>query len=243
MNEATASDIAASKADEATYSVTYTAENGTVTGSIESGASVTAGTQLTLTATADSGYSFSYWTVNGVKAGTDKELTITVTENTQVEAVFTENSSSSGSGSSSSSGSSYVVSAPSAKNGDVSVSPKNAKAGDTVTITVTPDNGYELGSISAKDANGNTLKLTDKGSGKYTFTMPASKVIVSAEFTAVQTTPAFADVASGAYYADAVDWAVKNGITNGTSEGIFSPNAVCTRGQIVTFLYRQYQGK
>ena len=53
----------------------------------------------------------------------------------------------------------------------------------------------------------------------------------------------FLHVPASAFCAAAVEWAVKNGITNGTSEGIFSPNAVCTRGQIVTFLYRQYQGK
>ena len=74
------------------------------------------------------------------------------------------------------------MSVPNTKNGDVTVSPKTAKKGDTVTITVTPDKGYELDTIAVKDANGNTMKLTDKGNGKYTFTMPGSKVTVSAEF-------------------------------------------------------------
>ena len=239
VNEATASDIAASKADEATYSVTYTAENGTVTGSIESGASVTAGTQLTLTATADSGYSFDHWTVNGAEAGKDAQLIVTITDDTQIVAVFTKNGSSSGSSSSGSSSSrTYSVTVEDSQNGTVTASPKRAEKGDTVSVTASANSGYELGSISAKDANGNTLKLTDKGSGKYTFTMPASKVTVSAEFTAVQTTPAFADVASGAYYADAVDWAVKNGITNGKANGLFGSNDPCTRAQIVTFLWR-----
>ena len=239
VNEATASDIAASKADEATYSVTYTAENGTVTGSIESGASVTAGTQLTLTATADSGYSFDHWTVNGAEAGKDAQLIVTITDDTQIVAVFTKNGSSSGGSSSGSSSSrTYSVTVEDSQNGTVTASPKRAEKGDTVSVTASANSGYELGSISAKDANGNTLKLTDKGSGKYTFTMPASKVTVSAEFTAVQTTPAFADVASGAYYADAVDWAVKNGITNGKANGLFGSNDLCTRAQIVTFLWR-----
>ena len=239
VNEATASDIAASKADEATYSVTYTAENGTVTGSIESGASVTAGTQLTLTATADSGYSFDHWTVNGAEAGKDAQLIVTITDDTQIVAVFTKNGSSSGGSSSGSSSSrTYSVTVEDSQNGTVTASPKRAEKGDTVSVTASANSGYELGTISAKDANGNTLKLTDKGSGKYTFTMPASKVTVSAEFTAVQTTPAFADVASGAYYADAVDWAVKNGITNGKANGLFGSNDPCTRAQIVTFLWR-----
>ena len=145
---------------------------------------------------------------------------------------------SSGGGSSSSSGSSYAVSVPNTKNGDVTVSPKTAKKGDTVTITVTPDKGYELDTIAVKDANGNTVKLTDKGNGKYTFTMPGSKVTVSAEFVEEQVASSFADVPTDAYYAKAVEWAVENGITNGKANGLFGSNDPCTRGQIVTFLWR-----
>ena len=141
-------------------------------------------------------------------------------------------------GSSSSSDRSYAVSVPSAKNGDVTVSPKNASKGDRVTITVTPDKGYELDSLTVKDASGNKLKLTDKGNGKYTFTMPGSKVTVSAEFVEEQADSTFTDVAVDAYYADAVAWAVKNGITNGKGNGLFGSNDPCTRGQIVTFLWR-----
>ena len=145
---------------------------------------------------------------------------------------------SSGGGSSSGSGRSYAVSAPSTKNGDVTVSPKNASKGDRVTITVTPDKGYELDSLTVKDASGNKLKLTDKGNGKYTFTMPGSKVTVSAEFVEEQAASIFADVPADAYYAKAVEWAVKRGITNGKANGLFGSNDPCTRGQIVTFLWR-----
>ena len=145
---------------------------------------------------------------------------------------------SSGGGSSSSSGSSYAVSVPNTKNGDVTVSPETAKKGDTVTITVTPDKGHELDTIAVKDANGNTVKLTDKGNGKYTFTMPGSKVTVSAEFVEEQAASIFADVPADAYYAKAVEWAVKTGITNGKANGLFGSNDPCTRAQIVTFLWR-----
>ena len=144
----------------------------------------------------------------------------------------------SSSGGSSSSGRSYAVSAPSTKNGDVTVSPKNASKGDRVTVTVTPDKGYELDSLTVKDASGNKLKLTDKGNGKYTFTMPGSKVTVSAEFVEEQAASIFADVPADAYYAKAVEWAVKKGITNGKANGLFGSNDPCTRGQIVTFLWR-----
>ena len=142
------------------------------------------------------------------------------------------------SGSSSSSGSSYAVSVPSAKNGDVTVSPKNASKGDRVTVTVKPDSGYEVGSVTVLDSKGNELKLTDKGNGKYTFTMPGSKVTVSAEFVEEQAASIFADVPADVYYAKAVEWAVKKGITNGKANGLFGSNDPCTRGQIVTFLWR-----
>ena len=144
----------------------------------------------------------------------------------------------SSSGGSSSSDRSYAVTAPSTKNGDVTVSPKNASKGDRVTITVTPDKGYELDKLTVKDASGNKLKLTDKGNGKYTFTMPGSKVTVSAEFVEEQAASIFADVPTDAYYAKAVEWAVKKGITNGKANGLFGSNDPCTRGQIVTFLWR-----
>ena len=147
-------------------------------------------------------------------------------------------SGSSSSGSSSGSGSSYAVSAPSAKNGDVTVSPKNASKGDRVTITVKPDSGYEVGSVTVLDSKGNELKLTDKGDGKYTFTMPGSKVTVTAEFVEEQAASIFADVPADVYYAKAVEWAVKKGITNGKANGLFGSNDPCTRGQIVTFLWR-----
>ena len=144
---------------------------------------------------------------------------------------------SSGGGSSSSSRR-YDVSAPSVKHGDVTVSPKNASKGDTVTITVKPDAGYVLGSLEVKDANGNTLSLTDKGNGKYTFTMPASKVEIKATFVKEVETSPFSDVSTSAYYYEAVKWAQEKGITGGIGNGLFGPNQPCTRAQIVTFLWR-----
>ena len=172
-----------------------------------------------------------------VKATGYQDLAFTL----EVPKQSNHSSGSSGSasgGSSSSSGSSYAVSAPSAKNGDVTVSTKNASKGDRVTITVTPDKGYELDKLTVKDASGNKLKLTDKGNGKYTFTMPGSKVTVSTEFVEEQAASIFADVPADAYYAKAVEWAQKLGITNGKTDALFGSNDPCTRGQIVTFLWR-----
>lgn len=172
-----------------------------------------------------------------------------------VSSSFTvQSASGGGSGSSGSSGSSYGVTANSSENGTVTVSAKNADRGDTVTVIVKPDSGYELDSITVKEADGSTVKLTDKGNGQYTFIMPASKVTVDAGFVKsdqpntinfenVSVKAYYADVSANAYYADAVAWAVQKGITSGTTATTFSPNADCTRAQIVTFLYRDYQGK
>ena len=143
----------------------------------------------------------------------------------------------SSSGGSSSSSRRYDVSAPSVKHGNVTVSPKTASKGDTVTITVKPDSGYELDTLTVKDASGSKIKVKDKGDGKFTFTMPASKVTVSAEFAEIETLD-FADVSTDAYYYEAVKWAAKKGITGGTGDGNFNPNGSCTRAHIVTFLWR-----
>ena len=134
----------------------------------------------------------------------------------------------------------YPVNTPNkTENGTVTVSPRYAERGDTVTITVKPDDGFKLDELTVIDKNGNELKLTDKGNGKYTFKMPAGKVTVSATFAAEKTAADyFADVPANSYYADAVLWAAKNGITGGIGNGLFGPNQPCTRAQIVTFLWR-----
>lgn len=152
--------------------------------------------------------------------------------------VSTAKRSSGGSSSSGSSGSSYAVSAPSTKNGDVTVSPKNASKGDRVTVTVKPDSDYEVGSVTVLDSKGNELKLTDKGNGKYTFTMPGGKVEVKATFVKAGEASPFVDVPANSYYFDAVKWAQKLGITNGKTDALFGSSDPCTRGQIVTFLWR-----
>ena len=193
----------------------------------------------------------------------------------------------------------YSVTAGQGEHGSVTVSPRYANKGDTVTITVKPDSGYVLETLTAMDKSGSELKLTDKGGGKYTFTMPGSKVEVKATFmednsilnffydvpndsfyyeavkwaagkniasgvgnhlfapdlpcTRAQIVTflwraagspepknvgSFSDVPASAYYAKAVAWAVENGITTGTGDGMFSPDAVCTRAQAVSFLWR-----
>ena len=148
-------------------------------------------------------------------------------------------SSSGGSSSGGSSSPNYPVTTPGkTENGTVTVSPRSAEKGDTVTITVKPDSGYQLDDLTVTDKNGNELKLTDKGNGKYTFTMPAGKVEINTAFVKEVETSPFSDVSASNYYYEAVKWAQEKGITGGIGNGLFGSNQPCTRGQIVTFLWR-----
>ena len=132
----------------------------------------------------------------------------------------------------------YAVSAPTAENGKIAVSPRYAERGERVTVTLTPDEGYELESLTVTDSRGNELTLTDKGDGRYTFTMPARRVEIKASFVETVEVSPFADVAIDAYCYEAVRWAVKNGITDGVGNDRFAPEQSCTRAQIVTFFWR-----
>ena len=166
--------------------------------------------------------------------------TMSVSEDGTYTFTHTGGGSSSGGGGGSSSGTN-AVSVAAADNGSVSVSPRNASEGATVIITVKPDTGYELDSLTVTDADGNNVSLTKKSDTQYTFTMPDSKVTVKATFTEITEQPAdlpFGDIASSAWYAEAVRYVYENGMMNGTSANTFSPNATTNRAMIVTILHR-----
>ena len=192
---------------------------------------VASGTTITLPTPRRSGYTFNGW-YDGSKfyaAGASYTVSATVTLNASWSYI--------------SSGSSYdptySVTVDKTKNGSVTVSPKNASKGDTVTVTVKPDSGYVLETLTVTDKNGNELTLKDKGDGKYTFTMPSGKVEVKATFMEDNSMlNFFYDVPNDAYFYEAVKWAVKNGITTGVGNNLFAPEQPCTRAQIVTFLWR-----
>ena len=157
-------------------------------------------------------------------------------EITQAQTVIPKRQSSGGGSGGSSS---YPITVPGkTENGTVTVSPRSAEKGDTVTITVKPDSGYQLDDLAVTDKNGKELKLTDKGNGKYTFTMPSGKAKINATFTKEAEPSPFSDVSTSAYYYEAVKWAQEKGITGGIGNGLFGPNRPCTRAQIVTFLWR-----
>ena len=145
----------------------------------------------------------------------------------------------SGGGSSSSSSGDYTVSVENSKHGTVTVSPKRADKGDTVTITVKPDNGYELDELTVTDKDGDTVKLQSKGGNKYTFTMPGSKVTVEATFTLEkEENLPFADVAEDYWAVEEITWAYENGYMNGVSAERFAPGSTVTRQQLWMVLAR-----
>ena len=190
-------------------------------------------TTAVYTATRSGSYSFDGW-YTAASGGTKITTDSVFSKNTTVYAHWTYTGGSSSGGGVST----YAITVDSAKNGDVTSSHKNAAKGTTITLTVEPDKGYTLETITATDASGNKLKLTEKD-GKYTFTMPASKVTVKATFMEDNSMlNFFVDVPADAYYYDAVLWAAEEGITGGVDATHFAPNATCTRAQAVTFLWR-----
>lgn len=216
-----------------TYTVTFETSGGRAVDpvTVDAGSTVTKPADPT-----KSGYTFGGWYKDSTLQTPWDFANGTVTADTTLYAKWTANPPAP---SYDDSDPTYAVSAPAAENGSVTVSPKNASAGSTLTITVKPDSGYVLETISATDRNGNDLKLTDRGNGKYTFTMPGSRVEVKVTFMEDNSIlNFFYDVPNGAYYYDAVKWAVDNGITGGVGNSLFAPNQPCTRGQIVTFLWR-----
>ena len=170
------------------------------------------------------------WYLYGDDGGDDVTIP-DPTPNPDVDDSNSSNSSDSGD---------YLITIDRISGGRITVQPGRADKGDTVTITVYPNDGYKLDELVVTDKNGDAVQLTDKGGDKYIFTMPAGKVNVKANFVLEieKEILTFTDVSENAYYYDAVAWAVENGITNGTSATTFGPDISCTRAQMVTFLWR-----
>ncbi|MCD8100415.1 MAG: S-layer homology domain-containing protein, partial [Oscillospiraceae bacterium] len=151
--------------------------------------------------------------------------------------LWKSSSSGSSSGGSSSSSSTSSISSTSAEGGTVSFSSTSAAAGRTVTVTVTPDEGYVLASLTVTDADGNTIEVTDNGNGTYSFTMPSSEVTVTPVF-AEENCPSepYTDVDTSKWYHSAIDYALNNGYFSGTSATTFEPDASMTRAMFVQVL-------
>lgn len=221
------------------YAVTV---NGSYDAQNSGAGSYAAGSVVAVSAGSRSGYTFNGWTSGSNVVFDDPNAEETTFIMPDGSVTVTANWSRDGGSSSSGrddSDPSYAVGIPDkTENGSVSVSPKNARQGDRVTVTVKPDAGYELDSLKVLDKDGKELELTDKGDGRFTFIMPAGKVEVKATFTEEVKISPFRDVPTDAYYYEAVKWAQKKGITGGIGNDLFGPYQPCTRAQIVTFLWR-----
>ena len=187
------------------------------------------------------GHIFEGWytaQAGGEKVRVDRAYTAPTTLYAHWTRIGSSDGGSSSGGSSSSP--TYSITAPDkTENGSVTVDAKSAKRGSSVTITVTPDKGYTLETLTVLDKDGKEISVTKKSDTQYTFTMPSGKVEVKARFMEDNSMlNYFVDVKAEDYYYDAVLWAAEKGITSGTDAVHFSPSAPCTRAQIVTFLWR-----
>ena len=130
----------------------------------------------------------------------------------------------------------YSVKVAAAENGSVTSNRRTATRGQTVTLTVAPEAGCQLDTLTVTDRSGNAVELTDKGNGTYTFKMPASKVTVTATF---KKAPVFTDAGENNWYTAAILWAAEKGVAlDEDGSGLFRPMDNCTRADMVTFLWR-----
>lgn len=129
----------------------------------------------------------------------------------------------------------YTIKATAGTNGSISPSGwTSVRDGWDQTFTITPDKGYAVAKVLVDGKSVGSVK-------SYTFKNVTKDHTIEAIFMKSNGNPAtgvFVDVAEGSYYEEAVDWAVENGITTGTGNNYFTPDGICTRGQIVTFLWR-----
>ena len=220
------------------YTVSFDGNGGNAIASV----TVPEKTEITLPTPIREDYEFEGWYDGDKLVKSPYTVTADVTLTAHWDRISSGGGASHPEAGSTSSSDRYEITKPSkVENGSIKVSDSKAEKGDTVTITVTPDEGYELDKLAVYDEDGDKIGLKDKGDGKFTFEMPKSDVEIEVSFALIEdeTVKAnFADVAADAWYADAVQYVYENGMMSGTSETTFSPDLTTTRGMIVTILYR-----
>ena len=222
----TVSSVEAAK--DSTNAVTVTVKNGNDVDTIK----LTSGTEYSLLNYPDQGYNhFVGWTDqdgNHYCGGQTVKITANTTFTAQWAYIPPANPN-------------YRIDIPAAEGGTVTADPAAAKAGATVTLTATPDEGYAVGTITVTDRFGDAVKVTENADGTYTFTMPNGQVTVKATFVETEEpAPAmpFTDVHEGDWFYEEVLYAYENGLMNGVGDNRFAPNSATTRGMLVTILYR-----
>ena len=185
------------------------------------------------TATHSGRYSFDGW-YTAASGGTKITTATVFYENTAVYAHWTYI----GGGGSSGGGGGYTyhtIRAIFGLNGSISPSGwTSVRHGWDQTFTITPDKGYAVAKVLVDGKSVGSVK-------SYTFKNVTKDHTIEVVFMKANGNPqtgVFVDVAEGSYYEEAVDWAVKNGITTGTGNNYFTPDGICTRAQAVTFLWR-----
>lgn len=123
--------------------------------------------------------------------------------------------------------------------GTVTAKKSYAEEGETFRFTVTPDEGWELDTLSVTDNRGTELDVKYEGDSVYSFKMPARRVEIQVSFREIppESLP-FTDIADNAWYADAVRYVYKHGLMAGTSATTFAPDVTTSRAMIATILWR-----
>ena len=214
-------------AENMTIKAKWTVNQYTLTFDTNGGSTIAPITQdygTAITAPADptkTGYTFAGWT--------PAIPTTMPAENLTVTAQWRYN------GGGSSGYSYYTTKAAAGTGGSISPSGNvSVREGKDQTFTITPDKGYAVANVKIDGKSIGAVK-------SYTFENVSRTHTIEVIFMKANGNPqtgVFVDVATGSYYEDAVDWAVGNGITQGTDATHFSPDGICTRAQAVTFLWR-----
>ena len=210
------------------YTISYNLNNGTATGNPDS--YTVESDAITLNTPTRPGYTFTGWSGTGLTG--ENNLTVTIPKGSTGDRSYTAHWRYNGGGSSYSY---YTIKATAGTGGSISPSGNvSVREGRDQTFTITPDKGYAVANVKIDGKSIGAVK-------SYTFENVRRTHTIEVIFMKANGNPqtgVFVDVATGSYYEDAVDWAVENGITQGTDDTHFSPDGICTRAQAVTFLWR-----
>ena len=210
------------------YTITYDLAGGTAEGNPDTYTVET--DAFTLKNPTRPGYTFTGWSGTGLDG--ENNMTVTIPTGSTGNRTYTAHWRYNGSGHSYSY---YTIKATAGTGGSISPSGNvSVREGRDQTFTITPDKGYAVSNVKIDGKSIGAVK-------SYTFENVRRTHTIEVIFMKANGNPqtgVFVDVATGSYYEDAVDWAVENGITKGTDDTHFSPDGICTRAQIVTFLWR-----